>query len=268
MKSAINAEKLNSLKNWFIAYSKSFHADKHPAQKLCLSLKEKHTFRVCSTIRTIASHLDISDDDINLAESIGLLHDIGRFEQFKKYGTFSDARSVNHGELGAEVLKKADILDDLPSDTKELIIFAVLNHNRLEPDNNVPDRYILFSNMLRDADKIDIYEFFTSSVYGKEIPPEHPIALELPDEPLMTDEILESLLNKQVSNMKHLKYLNDLKLNQLSWIYDFNFHISLQIIKEKNYIEKILTTLPQTEEILEISSMLSEFINNKIRGFQ
>lgn len=263
MNKIIDTEKLEFLKDWFINYTRSFDTQDF-SKKTCLTLKEKHTLRVCATIKSIASSIELSQDDVNLAETIGLLHDIGRFEQFNRYRTFSDARSVNHAELGVQVLRKTDILDDICSELKELIIFAVSNHNRLELEKSDSDKYILFANMIRDADKIDIYEFFTGSIYGKELPPGHPVALELPDLPLMTDEILESLIDKRVSNMKHLKYLNDLKLNQLSWIYDFNFPISFQIIKENKYIEKIFATLPQTEKISQISSMLSDLIDNKI----
>ena len=36
---------------------------------------------------------------------IGLLHDIGRFEQEAQYHTFNDFKSMDHGDYGAEYLK-------------------------------------------------------------------------------------------------------------------------------------------------------------------
>ena len=33
-----------------------------------------------------------------------MLHDIARFEQVKRYHTFVDRNSVNHGELGVKIL--------------------------------------------------------------------------------------------------------------------------------------------------------------------
>ena len=41
---------------------------------------------------------------MELAELIGLLHDIGRFEQIKRYNTFIDKNSINHGQLGVKIL--------------------------------------------------------------------------------------------------------------------------------------------------------------------
>lgn len=33
-----------------------------------------------------------------------MLHDIGRFEQIRCFGTFNDGMSVDHAELGADIL--------------------------------------------------------------------------------------------------------------------------------------------------------------------
>ena len=35
-----------------------------------------------------------------------MLHDIGRFEQIRRFGTFNDAQSVDHAEFGADLLFK------------------------------------------------------------------------------------------------------------------------------------------------------------------
>ena len=42
-----------------------------------------------------------------------MLHDIGRFEQIKRYGTFNDSKSVDHGEFGADLLfKEQRLIED------------------------------------------------------------------------------------------------------------------------------------------------------------
>ena len=43
---------------------------------------------------------------MRIAEAVALLHDVGRFEQYKRYGTFNDRKSVNHAALGVEIMKK------------------------------------------------------------------------------------------------------------------------------------------------------------------
>ena len=60
--------------------------------------KMQHAVEVGLEARRIAISLDLSDDKISLAEAVGLLHDIGRFEQYARYKTFLDYRSINHVE--------------------------------------------------------------------------------------------------------------------------------------------------------------------------
>ncbi|MCQ2549749.1 MAG: metal-dependent phosphohydrolase, partial [Lachnospiraceae bacterium] len=48
--------------------------------------------------------------EVSLAWSMGMLHDIGRFEQCKRYDTFNDSQSINHAEFGCELLFGQDML--------------------------------------------------------------------------------------------------------------------------------------------------------------
>ena len=51
-----------------------------------------------------AQRLGLNQEQVNLATAIGLLHDIGRFEQVRLYHTFNDGKSVNHAEIGVKIL--------------------------------------------------------------------------------------------------------------------------------------------------------------------
>ena len=50
-----------------------------------IRLKVEHIERVSQVAKKLATKLELEDEDIKLAELIGLLHDIGRFEQLKRY---------------------------------------------------------------------------------------------------------------------------------------------------------------------------------------
>ncbi len=69
-----------------------------------IKLKYDHTLRVAELCGRIARSLALPEDGIDLAWLLGLLHDIGRFEQVRRYDTFNDAATVNHAALGVEVL--------------------------------------------------------------------------------------------------------------------------------------------------------------------
>ena len=73
-----------------------------------VKLKIEHIERVSQLARNMAEKLKLSEEDIALAELIGLLHDIGRFEQIRIYHTFIDKKSINHGELGQKYYLKKD----------------------------------------------------------------------------------------------------------------------------------------------------------------
>ena len=61
-----------------------------------IKLKISHIERVSHIAKEIAMELNLDKEDVELAELIGLLHDIGRFEQIRIYHTFIDNKSVNH----------------------------------------------------------------------------------------------------------------------------------------------------------------------------
>lgn len=48
-----------------------------------IKLKVDHTYRVAALSERIANSLGLSDEYVELAWLIGMLHDIGRFEQLK-----------------------------------------------------------------------------------------------------------------------------------------------------------------------------------------
>ena len=97
-----------------------------------IKLKIEHIKRVAEISRKLAKNLNLTDEQIDLAEAIGIFHDIGRFEQVRIYDTFSDKDTVNHAELGVKILFEDNLIDDFEIEEKykKLIKIAVLNHNR------------------------------------------------------------------------------------------------------------------------------------------
>lgn len=59
-----------------------------------MNLKYAHSLRVAALSERIAQSLSMEKEDIDLAWLIGILHDIGRFEQLRRYQTFFDYRSM------------------------------------------------------------------------------------------------------------------------------------------------------------------------------
>lgn len=138
-----------------------------------IALKVVHTNRVAEICEAVAMAEGLAADDIDLAWLCGLLHDIGRFEQLRRWDTFSDGESAPHALIGVEVLfgsgsagtgealvtPEHECNIDRFIDTREhdgLIRVAVALHSDFRLPDELDTRTHLFCSIVRDADKVDI----------------------------------------------------------------------------------------------------------------
>ena len=75
-----------------------------------IKLKVRHTYGVVSLSEYIAKDLKLSDEDIELAKLIALLHDIARFEQAKEFGDYRDYKNVDHADLAVKILFEDNLI--------------------------------------------------------------------------------------------------------------------------------------------------------------
>lgn len=95
------------IKNTFQEYT-----DRYDSTDPKIKLKIDHTYRVADLCERIAKSLKLSQEDIDLAWLSGMLHDIGRFEQLRRYHTFSDAQSIDHAKFAVELLYEDGLIAD------------------------------------------------------------------------------------------------------------------------------------------------------------
>ena len=252
--------------SWFRKYVKGFYSDDPKIQEN-IRLKEEHTLRVCKEILWLGKALHLDKNALRLADTIALFHDIGRFEQFRTYGTFNDRVSENHATLGLKVLEETNVLSRLTKTQRSIAYKAIGYHNvRKLPDSasETPD-CLLYSKLVRDADKLDIWRVVTN-YYGRRHKHRNPaLELELPDTPEYSYCFVEDILNNRVSNSHELKTFNDMKLLQLGWIFDINFTQTFIQIQQRRIIEKIIADLPDTEDIRKIQNHLKEYLNEYLK---
>jgi putative nucleotidyltransferase with HDIG domain len=249
---------------WFDDYVAGFYGNDEYVNAN-LKLKEEHSRRVCEEMSYLASELGLLDNQRQIADAIALLHDVGRFEQFVKYRTYNDARSVNHSLLGVEVLRRERVLEQVDEREKGLIEKAIEYHGRRELPCSSDGEELLFSKLIRDADKIDI--FYVVTEYYKQYrdnPKEFTLELEFPDEPTYSKEIIKSILHGRLIDYSRLRTINDMKLCQLGWVYDVNFTATLKRIKNHRFLEKILDFLPKTEDINSVRGKILGYVDSRI----
>ncbi len=257
-------EQLRKFRAWFGDYATSFYGkDKYINANL--KLKEAHSNRVCKEMSYLSGELGLSGNQKRIAEATALFHDVGRFEQFVKYRTYSDHRSVNHCLLGVDVLRRGKVLDEVDRYERELIEKAIEYHGLIELPGDLGGEELLFSRLIRDADKLDI--FYVVLGYYKQYrdkPEKFVLELEYPDEPGYLDEVIERLLRGQRIEYSRLRTLNDVKLCQLGWVYDVNFTATLRRIKQRGFLEKVFDFLPETEDISRVREKILGYVDSRI----
>ncbi|MGB9802269.1 HD domain-containing protein [Desulfofundulus sp.] len=258
----MQVEQLHALKDWFNQYVKCFYHD-DPDVQAGIRLKEEHTRRVCEKILRIADSLNLGTGDLYLAETIALLHDIGRFKQFALYQTFNDRRSENHALLGIRELERSGTLNTLTEEERNLLVKAIEYHNLRTLPPDLPERLSLFSKLIRDADKLDILDMFTRSLSRTHEPGQEQIS-GLPDTPGYSEVLIRNLMEGELCHYDDMKNLNDRKLLMLSWVYDLNFPYSFSEVTRNGYIEKIVSCLPETGDIQKVYGHLRDYITRKL----
>ena len=251
---------LDTFKDWFSEYTRTFYTD-NAEDRRNIDLKVRHTSFVCENIVEIAKEEHLSDNDLRLAETAALFHDLGRFLQYSRYKTFRDSISVNHGRLGAEILDKENILRPLPLHEQQVIINTVRFHNAFKVPSFEDQQNVLFLKLIRDADKLDIWRVFAEYYQSPEDEQAYAVGLGLPDLPDYSKAVLSCLYEKKLATLSGLKTLNDFKLMQLSWVYDLNFRRSFRLMEERAYIKKIAAVLPQTKEITGAIAIIKKFVH-------
>jgi putative nucleotidyltransferase with HDIG domain len=258
-------KQLEELKGWFDDYVAGFYGDDEFINAN-IKLKDEHTKRTCKETLELAAELGLTDNQRRIADAIALLHDVGRFEQFVKYRTYNDPRSVNHSLLGVEVLRQKKVLEKVDRHERELIEKAIEYHGLRELPGGLEGECLLFSQLIRDADKLDV--FYVVTEYYKEYrdnPEEFKLELELPDGPEYSAEVVEEILCGRRIDYGKLRTLNDMKLCQLGWVYDVNFTTTLKRIKQHRFLEKIFDFLPDTEDINKVREKIFEYVDLRIK---
>lgn len=202
-----------------------------------IKLKIDHTYRVADLAETIAKDINASED---IAWLCGMLHDIGRFEQVKRYNTFSDAKSVDHAILGADILFTdgliKEVCPDLNEDEMRILEKAIRNHSAYRIEPGLSSDELIYSNILRDADKIDIFRVNCDT-------PMEDIYNVTTDElraSSVSEEVKECFRNRTVVLRSLKKYPADYVVGHICLIFELVYPISLTIAREQGYVERLL----------------------------
>lgn len=228
-----------------------------------IKLKIDHTYRVAGLCQKIAESLGLSEPDVDIAWLLGMLHDIGRFEQIRRFGTFNDAQSVDHAEFGADLLFKEGLIRKFAEGYYEecelarsgneeaeqiiknnehhnkdtgLLEMAIRQHNKYRVKEDLTERQRMFCDILRDADKVDIFKV------NADIPMEiiYDVTTEELKNGVITKEVLESFYKKETVLKSVRRSAVDHIVGHISLLFELVYKESYRQAREQGYVYKLL----------------------------
>ena len=167
-----------------------------------------------------------------------MLHDVGRFEQLRRYNTFNDAQSISHAALSASVLFDEghirDYIDDAAEDA--LLRTAVAWHSAFRLPEELDDRTRMFCQILRDADKIDILRV------NVETPMEeiYNVSTEALRQSLVTPAVLDAFYEHHCILHSLKKWPADNAVGHASLVFELCYPESLRIVDEQGWLWQLL----------------------------
>jgi len=235
------------MKQWFIDYAESFYKDDKEFDS-AIKLKIDHTFRVISIIKDICKHEELSDKDKQMTETIALFHDVGRFEQLKRYNTFADVLSTDHALLAIDTIEEFNLLKGYNELDKCLIEYAITQHNKIMIPNDASPSERLYAALIRDADKVDIYKTMINHFNGWDGKEASIVTFGLTTEKMLTPYAVKLVVEGQLVEHKHMRTAYDFLLMLIGWLNDIHFERSLELIIERGYLKTLLGFLPEGKE--------------------
>ena len=232
-----------------------------------IALKAAHTFRVAGLCDRIARAAGFTPAGIDLAWLCGLLHDIGRFEQLRRWGTFRDDASASHAAIGVDVLFEGAMhladpaFANVPATNEEalahdnaflaharetgsirafvadsgvdnLVRAAVAYHSGYRLPNGLDVRTQALCNVVRDADKIDILRVNCEDAVEAVIGSTEDELLSSEVSPAVEDAFFShrtATVEERLTPLDHV-------VNLACFAYELAFPASLEIMVEQGYL--------------------------------
>ena len=217
-----------------------------------IMLKYKHSLRVQKISEKIAKSENYDKEKYELSSLIGLLHDYGRFYQWKKYKTYKDKDSIDHGDYGAKELFESNQITKFYKNKNNynIIYEAIKYHNKYKIPDDVQSKEMC--NLIRDADKLDILYMYTIGIFTPK------------EKGNITKKIKETFYKHKLINSKDIKADIDIMIRTLGLIYDLNYNYSYVYLKQDKIIEKIYDKVKDKEKLKPYFEEIYKYIERKI----
>ena len=268
------------------------YTDRYDSTNPKIKLKIDHTYRVANLCEQIAQSLELSAAEVDLAWLSGMLHDVGRFEQLRRYNTFSDAQSIDHARFAVEMLYDEGLIadyvpeisttelvadartwrsmggadesptaqsEDMPlSDILQTLRIAIGEHSAYRIQKGLDERTRMFCQILRDADKVDIFRVIRDIANGGRC-----MACRRKDilRSAITPEVMQAFYEHHAVLRKLKKCPADYIVAHGSLTFELVYPESLRIAKEQGYLKQMMSFQSENPDTAEIFEDLRKDLN-------
>ena len=256
---------VEELKQWLASYSDGYnHGD--AVRRYHIELKRRHSLRVCAQMKHLARQMGLSATDVETSQVLGLLHDVGRFEQYDRFRTFLDDRSLDHAAAGVKTIQSQNLLQALEPVRRHWILDAIRHHNKAALPGDLDGKDLFWARLIRDGDKLDIWRVLLGKYCStKEKNPTDPFR-NFPAEAGPSDNVYDAVMAGAIVDMRDVTCMNDAKLLQMAWVFDLNYTPSFYMVRRRRYLEKIYRTMPEDPRIREAYHHIRIFLEEKTAG--
>jgi len=241
----------------------SDYVEKYNSRDEKVRLKIEHTYRVAGLCEKIAQSIDCSKEEVDFAWLLGILHDVGRFEQLRIFGTFNDVESIDHAAYGADILFQGGrIRDYIEEDERDgMIENAVRYHSAYRLPEEFDEVTKKFCNILRDADKVDILkvnvDFPLEEIYN--------VSTKELRNAVVTEAVMESFREERATLRSLKKTAVDNVVGHISLVFELVYPESLRIVEKQGYLEKLLAFESENERTREQFRKVREIVEGYLR---
>jgi putative nucleotidyltransferase with HDIG domain len=250
---------------WFNTYVDTF-VPTNPVEQEAFAVKKAHTMRVVEEMRRLCDSLNLSGHERDLALICALFHDVGRFAQFRRFGTYTDQRSIDHAALGLSIMREHGVLATLDTSDANLVEQAIGCHNQFQIPTGLGGQTLLHAQLLRDADKLDIWHVVTTHYRSGTKSNAFIVAGGLSAAAEISPIVSGDIFANRVGRYENIRSLLDFKALQMGWVFDLNFEYSIRAVRNRGYIELLRDTLPQTELTNRIYRHIHDWLESRCTG--
>lgn len=229
-------------------------------------LKIVHTYGVVGQAADIARRMHLSAEDRSLAKLIALLHDLGRFEQLKRFNSF-EPDTMDHAAYGVQVLFEEGMIRKFVEDPTwdPIIRTAIAKHSDYRLAGVSDARTLLHARIIRDADKLDNCRVKLADATET--------FLGASEEEIGSQEISPGIYDAIFRNQCILSAdrvtAMDYWVSYIAYFFDINFRESMDIIIENDYISRIIHRIPYSnpktaEQMKEIEMYVKQYAEDMV----